>query len=160
MKRTLKNAGRLTCEPTKYINVDLDIFSRVPLKELVDAMGEEAFVLYVGGERQKYEAHVELASSHMGMTADRTIIGLTRLVKRLPPRYRKVWDSAKSREFNVGIEAGLEPHSFELRLDRRTVDAMREVGGALVVTVYAPVLETAKTSPSRNRAATARKSLP
>jgi hypothetical protein len=148
------------CEPTKFVNVDLDIFSRVPLKGLVDAMGEEAVVLYVGGEREKYEAHVELASSHPGMTAARAIIGLTRLVKRLPPRYRKLWDSAKSREFNIGIEAGLEPHSFELRLDRRTVDAVREVGGTLVVTVYAPVLEAAKASPSRNRGAAVKKSLP
>jgi len=152
MKRTVKNAGRLTCEPTRYANVDLDIFSRVSLKGLVDAMGRDALVLYVGGEEQKYEAHVELASSHMA-TADRTIIGLTRLVKRLPPRYRKVWDSATSREFNVGIEAGLEPHSFELRLKRRTVDAVRNIGGALVVTVYSPVLEEAKASLSRRRAA-------
>jgi hypothetical protein len=139
MTRTVKSAGRLTREPTRFLNVDLDIYSRVPLKELVDAMGAKAIVLYVGGERQKYEAHLELASRPMGMTADRTILGLTRLVKRLPPRYRKVWDSAKAREFNVGIEAGLEPHSFELRLDRRTIDALKEVGGALVVTVYAPV---------------------
>jgi hypothetical protein len=120
--------------------LDLDIFSRVSLKGLVDAMGEEALVLYVGGAGRKYEAHVELASSgHLGMTADRTIRGLARLVKCLPPSYRKIWDLAKSREFNVGIEAGLEPHSFELRLDRRTVDAVRDVGGTLVVTVYAPV---------------------
>jgi hypothetical protein len=139
MKRTVKNARRPRCEPTHYINVDLDIFSRVSLKGLVDAMGEEAFVLYVGGEGRKHQAHVELASSHRGMTPDRTIDGLTRLVKRLPPRYRKVWDSAKSREFNVGIQAGLEPHAFELRLARRTVDAVRDVGGALAVTVYAPV---------------------
>jgi hypothetical protein len=158
MKQTVKNTRRLTCEPTHYINVDLDIFARVSLKGLVDAMGEEVFVLYVGGEGQKHEAHVELAASHRGIPADRTITGLTRLVKRLPLRYRKVWDSARSREFNVGIDAGLEPHSFELRLDRRTVDAVRDVGGALVVTVYAPVLEEAKVSPSRNRAATGKKS--
>jgi hypothetical protein len=49
------------------------------LKGLVDAMGEEAFVLYVGEERQKHEAHVELTSSQMGMPADRTIIGLARM---------------------------------------------------------------------------------
>jgi len=64
-------------------------FSRVSLQGLVDAMGEEALVLYVGGEGHKYEAHVELASSH-SLTADRAIIGLTRFVKRLPPRYRKI----------------------------------------------------------------------
>jgi hypothetical protein len=160
MPKKRKNAARRTCEPTKYINVDLDIYSRVPLTGLIEAMGDGAFVLYVGGERQKYEAHIELGSSHMGMTADRTIIGLTRLVKRLPPRYRKIWNSAKSREFNIGIEAGLEPHGFELRLDRRTVDAVKEVGGALVITVYAPVLEAAKASSSRNRTAAVKQELP
>jgi hypothetical protein len=141
MKRILKNVGRVRREPTHYMNVDLDIFSRVPLKGLVDAMGDEALVLYVGGQGQKHEAHVELVSSHTGMTADRTILGLIRLVKRLSPRYRRVWDSATSRVFNVGIDAGLEPHCYELRLDRRTVGAVAQVGGALVVTVYAPVLD-------------------
>ena len=136
------------------MNVDLDIVSRVPLQDLVDAMGPEAFVLYVGGKRQGYEAHLELASSHMGMTPDRTIVGLTRLVKRLPQRYRKIWDSARSREFNVGIEAGLEPHSYELRLHRRTLNAVAEVGGALVVTVYAPVVNNRRASrvPDRDAA--------
>ena len=153
-------AARSKPEPTKYLNVDLDIYSRVPLKELVASMGREVLVLYVGGERQKYEAHLELASSLMDMTADRTIIGLTRLVKRLPPRYRKVWDSAKSREFNIGIEAGLEPRSFEVRLDRRTVDAVTEVGGTLAVTVYAPVLDAADASLSKKRESRTKKALP
>ena len=58
MKKTVKNAGRLNSELTEYLNVDLDIYSRVSLKGLVDAMGEEAIVLYVGGERQEYGAHV------------------------------------------------------------------------------------------------------
>ena len=156
MNRTVKNSSRLTCEmPTHYINVDLDIYSRVSLKGLVDAMGEKASVLGIFGEGRKHEVHVSWRSSH-GMSVDQTIIGLTRLVKRLPPRYRKVWDSAKSREFNIGIEAGLKPHSFELRLAQRTVDALREVGGTFVITVYAPVLEEAKTPRSRKRAAAKR----
>ena len=141
MKQTLKKAARVKSQSTHYMNVDLDIFSHVSLRGLVDALGDEVFVLYIGGKGRRHEAHVELASSHMGMTADRTIIGLAGLVKRLSPRFRKVWHSAKSREFNVGIEAGLEPHSYEVRLHRRTVDAIAEVGGTLVVTVYAAVLE-------------------
>jgi hypothetical protein len=149
MKPTMKRAKRLTPEPTHYVNVDLDIYSRVALQGLVEAMGEDALVLYVAGRGQRHEAHLELASSPRGMTADRTIIGLTQLVTRLPPRYRRIWDSAKSREFNVGIEAGLAPLAFELRLSPRTVEAVTKVGGAVVVTVYAPFFE--KVDPSRLR---------
>ena len=134
------------------MNVDLGIVSRVPLQPLVDAMGHEAFVLYVGGKAQRHEAHLELASSHMDMTPDRTIVGLTRLVKRLPRRYRKIWDAARSREFNVGIEAGLEPHSYELRLHRRTLNAVADVGGSLVVTVYAPVVNNREAPQAPDRA--------
>jgi hypothetical protein len=130
--------ARLRCEPTRYINVDLDILSSVPLEALVRAMGEDVLVLHVGGARRRYEAHLELASSHAGMSADDTIAGLVRLVRRLPPRHRTLWASARSREFNIGIEAGLEPHGFELRLHQRTLDAIADIGGALVVTVYAP----------------------
>jgi hypothetical protein len=120
------------------MNVDLDIVALAPLDGLVEAMGERVFVLHIGKRGRKYEAHVELASSHMGMPAHRTIMGLVSIVKKLPRRYRRIWDSAKSRDFNVGIEAGLEPHSYELRLDQRTIDAVAEVRGDLVVTVYAP----------------------
>ena len=120
-------------------------------------MGERVFVLYIGGKGRKHEAHVELASSHMGVAAGRTIMGLVALVKKLPRRSRKVWDAARSRDFNVGIEAGLEPHSYELRLNRRTIDAVAAVGGDVVVTVYAP--DVNRSSMSRPlKAAAVRKS--
>jgi len=140
----MKKTARSKCEPTHYMNVDLDIVSSVPLDDLVHAMGEGAFVLYVGGARRKYEAHLELASCRTSMAADKTIIGLTRLLEALPPRHRKVWDSAKARLFNIGVQAGLEPHSFELHLDRRTLDAIADVRGSLVVTVDAPDFQDAK----------------
>ena len=143
-----KKPVRVEREPTHYLNVDLDIFASAPLDDLVRAMGERVFVLHVGGQRRKYEAHLELASSHMRMSADKTIVGLIDLVQRLPPRFRKVWDSAKAREFNVGIEAGVEPHAFELRLQPRTVDALSRVRGALVFTVYARDLSVAGAGPS------------
>ena len=140
------------------MNVDLDIVAHVPLDGLVEAMGERAFVLYIGNKGRKYEAHVELASSPMGMPADRTIMGLVSLVKGLPRRYRRIWDSAKSRVFNVGIEAGLEPHSYALRLDQRTIDAVAEVRGDVVVTVYAPDVNRSSMPLRKNRAAVRKKS--
>ena len=131
-------------EPTHYVNVDLDVYSRVPLDGFVQALGDEAFVLFVGGGRRKFEAHLELASSHMAMSPDDTIVGLTRLIRGLPRVQRKVWNSAQRREFNIGIEAGLEPHGFELRLQQRTLKAITDVGGVLVITVYAPDLTEAR----------------
>lgn len=104
---------RLESERTHYLNVDLDILAPVSLDDLVRGFGDAALILYVGGARRKYEAHVELASSRMSSSADHTIIALARLVQRLPPRHRKVWNSAKLREFNIGIQAGFEPHGFD-----------------------------------------------
>src|SRR5262245_14561221 len=110
-------------EGTHYANVDLDVYSRIPLDGFVQALGDEAFVLHVGGSGRKYEAHLELASSHMGMSADDTIVELTRLIRNLPPAHRKIWNSAQRREFNIGIEAGLrsEEHTSELQSLRHLV---------------------------------------
>jgi hypothetical protein len=92
---TKKTPAKLKPEPTHYVNVDVDVYSRVPLDGFVQALGDEAFILFVGGGRRKFEAPVELASSHMAMSADDTIVGLTRLISGLPRVQRKVWDSAQ-----------------------------------------------------------------
>jgi hypothetical protein len=147
-KRALADRGP---EPTHYANVDLDVYAGVPLDGFVQALGDQAFVLYVGGGRRKYEAHVELASSHRAMSADDTIVGLIRLIRGLSRVHRKIWDSAQRREFNIGIEAGLEPHGFELRLQERTLKAIANVRGVLVITVYAPDLREATLPVTRRR---------
>ena len=138
-------------ERTRYANVDLDIYAGVPLDGFVQGLGDEAVVLFVGGARRKYEAHVELASSHMAMSADDAIVGLSRLIRRLPRVHRRVWDSAQRREFNIGIEAGLEPHGFELRLQQQTLQAITNVRGVLVITVYAPDPGEARLPVTRRR---------
>ena len=138
-------------ESTHYANVDLDVYSRVPLDGFVRALGDEACVLYVGGGRRKHEAHVELASSHRAISADDTILGLSRLIRGLPRVHRKIWNSAQRREFNIGIEAGFEPHAFELRLQERTLKAIADVGGVLVITVHAPDLSEVRLPVARRK---------
>ena len=137
-------------EPTHYVNVDLDVYAEVPLDGLVQALGDGVLVLHVGGGRSKYEAHVELASSHLDMSADDTILGLISVIRGLPRVHRQTWDTAKRREFNIGIEAGIEPHGFELRLQQRTLQAISDMRSGVVITVYAPDLQDAK-FPARRR---------
>lgn len=149
----MKTTHSATPSITKYINVDLDVISRRPLDALVDAMGERVLVLYVGAQGRGYGAHVELRGSHFGMGVDKAIRGLVRLLKRLPPAARRLWDQARSREFSIGIEAGLRPHGFDLHLQRETLEAVLSVGATLAVTVYAPDVPPGAPRPriSRNR---------
>jgi hypothetical protein len=123
-------------EPTSFLNVDLDIVSRAPLEPLVEAFGKRVFTLHAGKERRRHVAHFELGTFHP-RTADGIIRRFVALVKALPRARRKLWNDAQSRELNIGIQAGLAPHCFELRLEPATLAAAASVGARIVVTVYA-----------------------
>jgi hypothetical protein len=68
--------------------------------------------------------------------------GLVDLVPELPPSVRKLWNGAKSRDFNVGIQSALKPHCHELRLTAKTLEAVARVRGSVVITTYAPIRES------------------
>jgi hypothetical protein len=129
---------------TKFLNVDLDIVSRVPLQPLVAALGKAVVVHYVGREGRRHTAHVALSS--WNRTADGLIRDLIRRVDRLPRPARRLWDAATSREFNIGIQADATPFSHEVRLGAETVRQMAEVGARLGVTTYAPEAPAPKAS--------------
>jgi catechol 2,3-dioxygenase-like lactoylglutathione lyase family enzyme len=120
---------------TAFLNVDLDLLSTAPLEPLVSAFGKRVVVLYVGGERRRYEAHLELAS--LVRTADVAIRRLVDLVESLPRPARRAWNGARSRVFNIGIQAGHEPFSREWLVSEATVAAAARVRGSIIVTVYA-----------------------
>lgn len=121
---------------TNFLNVDLDLYSRSNLEPLVAAFGGRVSVMYVGRHRQMYEAHLELAK--MIKNADVVIRGFKDLVETLPPSTKKLWDTAETRDFNIGIQAGMQPHSFELPLAQKTVAICSRLKARIVFTVYAP----------------------
>ena len=125
---------------TRFLNVDLDIWSASPLDPVLQAFGRKVAVLYSDKEgRGRYVAHLELM--HSGLpedTADRLIHGFVRLIRKLPPRARAFWNRARRRDFNVGIQAASRPHSYELPVQPATLQAIASVNARLVVTVYAP----------------------
>jgi hypothetical protein len=124
---------------TRFLNVDLDIWSRSPLEPLVRGFGEKVFALHIGKEgRGRHGAHLELAASGGQEQADKLIRDLVALVKKLPRSSRTLWNLAQAREFNLGIQAGSTPFSYELRLEPRTLRAVASVNARLTVTVYRP----------------------
>src|SRR5207249_10952612 len=106
------------------------------LHAAVTALGRKVFVLYVGRIRRTHRAHLELAK--LTRTADATIRGFCSLIEALPKLERDLWNAAKARDFNIGVQAGVEPHSTEFALAAETLKAAYELGARIVFTVYAP----------------------
>jgi hypothetical protein len=125
-----------TLPATEFLNVDLDIVSDAKLQALVDAFGRRVCVLHVGRERRRYAAHLELAATPRN--ADRAIRAFAALVEGLPRSARTVWNNARRREFNIGLQAGRTPYSYELGLQPETLRVAAAIGTGVGVTVYAP----------------------
>ena len=123
---------------TRFLNVDLDIFSTVPLDKIVESFGEKVTVLYCGRWGKLYSAHVETFDSGWRGNPTTIIRQLVALVKVLPPTARELWDHAKSRQFNIGIQGGSRSPLYELRLSPKTINEVVSVNGTIIFTVYAP----------------------
>ncbi len=120
----------------KFLNVDLDIYSRSDLQPLVNGFGERVIALYVGRERRRYSAHLELAVQRP--SADATIRAFCTLIRALPKTERELWNRAKTREFSVGVQAGPQPFACDFRIEAQTIKAVAELGALIVLTVYGP----------------------
>lgn len=121
---------------TRFLNVDVDVWSPSDLGPLVAALGRKVHVHYVGEERGEYSAHFSLASAYF-RSADTRVRRLVALVETLPAPARRLWERARMRDFNLGIQAGFAPFSREIALDTTTVALVARVRGRIVITTYA-----------------------
>ena len=101
-------------------------------------MGEKVDVLHIGRHKRTYSAHLELGS--YSKSADSTIRGFCALIRTLPKAARKMWNAAKVRDFNIGVQAVMQPYWYEIALAPETAKAASEVNARIVLTVYAPVV--------------------
>jgi hypothetical protein len=121
---------------THFVEVDLDIYSRSNLQPLVTVLGKKVFVLHAGRDKRTYHAHLEL--TRVIRSADAAIRGFCALVRALPRAERDLWNTAKVRDFNIGVQAATRPYSYETALAVDTINAASEVRARIVFTVYAP----------------------
>ena len=120
---------------TTFLNVDLDLFSRQNLQPLLSALGSKILILHAGRHGRTYRAHVELAGSPK--SADAAIRRFAALIGALPKSERRLWDAATIRDFNIGVQAAMRPHSHEIPLAAKTIDIVSALKARIVITVYA-----------------------
>lgn len=125
-------------EPTHFINVDLDLSSPESLGPLLDAWEDDVVVMHhtrvpEGGSEVGLEVTV------MTTTAPQTIRCFVRLVQRLEPRLRALWDGCTDRVLDIGIQSGTDgPRSWRVVLSPKVLAEVQEIGARLAVTVYSP----------------------
>jgi hypothetical protein len=130
---------RRPAELTCFLNVDLDLAAAQDLAPLVRELGPRAFDLHTGPGGAGYQTHLELNSrgAEKQRNADATIRQFVKLLATLPSREKRLWNDATQRDFNIGIQSGMEPRAFELALQPETLKAVARLGARVVVTVYA-----------------------
>jgi hypothetical protein len=137
-------------DPTLFLNVDLDIHSTGDLQPLVSALGDKVIDLFVGRVNRHYEAHLELAASRRKQTPTWVIIELCKLIEALPPAKRKLWNAAKIRSFDIGIDTPGRNRYFWSAVTPDAIRAAARVDAQIAITVYGPMkpAQTRRTKPT------------
>jgi len=120
----------------EFINVDLQVRSYATLRPLLEAWSDRVSTLHVDKDGRKHWVVLELTTQPSD--PERGILAFCRLVRRLRGPARTAWQKASSREFDIGIQAGLEPHAAEWVLSRKVINAVHDVGAHVRLTVYSP----------------------
>ena len=74
------------------------------------------------------------------------------MIKELSPEARQLWDDAKSRELDIGIESGRAHKFYWFALSPKAIRSVAEVNAQIAVTIYGP-LQKAKPKKKRESGA-------
>lgn len=134
-----------TYEPAKFLNVDLEVGTRGALALLIAELSPRLHELHRGKIRSLNRVHYEVGGCVSD--ADSTVKALIEAVQQLTTAARRIWDRAELRDFNIGIQGGIEPASIEIALATTTLAQVVALGGRVVVTVYPPCPSKPKPRP-------------
>src|SRR6266511_3934439 len=85
-----------------FINVDLSVAGRANLEPLVAALSRRTLLL--ASYRVRGRHHVRFELKRQPSNAQQGIRAFAQLVRTLPQTARRLWNSARSRDFDIGIE--------------------------------------------------------
>ncbi|WNG16797.1 hypothetical protein [Cystobacter fuscus] len=122
----------MTDEPTttRFLNVDLDLRARSGLAELVRALEPTMTVMHHEGDFASLELHEHPED------IDDAMRRFVELIHALAPEARALWDGCESRQMNIGIQAGAEPHSMGFGLSFHSMRLLVGIGAEVEFTVY------------------------
>jgi hypothetical protein len=120
--------------PAEFLNIDLDVRSRVSLAPLAAAWPSARDPMLRANPRW-----LVLSAHSRVQTAEATARALLKMIAALSPAGRRCWNRASKRTFDIGVQAGVGPRAFEdVQLTPRTLGRIAAIGAQLQFTVYPP----------------------
>jgi hypothetical protein len=118
----------------RYLNVDLVVSSKEELTPIVESFGKDVVALFNGEWAEHYRAVFEIAGSHAAANED---IGyFCSLIEGLEGKALELWQSAYSREFDVGFESGSQGERAYVSVQSAVVKRVAEAGASISITLY------------------------
>jgi len=136
-------------EPTKFLNVDLDVSASAPLDWLVRYFARrEVYCLSHALSDGTWLATFE--TNHSFASAEETTTALLGHIEAMKPPTRAKWDDC-SKVFNVGYDVGTHPWALSHGFSPQTVSRVAQVGGGIRWTLYPTAAQPAATTPDHDQ---------
>jgi hypothetical protein len=122
--------------PTEFLNVDLDLESKKALDPLLSELGDKVHVVYHGPSEEK--THLAALEVYEGDDddPDSIINEFCKLLEKLSPRAKAVWENCSMRRFDIGFESGVSGHPLCIDLDPKTLKRVADLTASVGVTIY------------------------
>ena len=130
-------------EEISFLNVDLDIESKVNLMPIIENLEQEVIVLHHDQSKGYHRCSFEL-STYIS-NPDDIISYFCHLIENCPENVRKIWNQCCVRTFDIGYESGNKPRAFSSKLQASTIQKVARVGASIIVTIY-PINEEDNTT--------------
>ena len=121
-------------DETIFLNIDLDIESKIDISPIVEAFGEEVAVLRNDCMSGIYYGSFETLLAK----PNEIIMEYARLIESLDPSARQIWDQCRTKRFDIGFQCAEKPYSYHSTLSNESLSKISALGGEFVVTIYAP----------------------
>jgi hypothetical protein len=125
-------------DKSSFMNVALEIFSRSDLTPIADVFGSNVTVFYLGKEFGLFKAYF-YPGWPQSNTPESGILRYCKLIQKLPKEERKLWNSARSRSFDLGFEGPQKGRHYWGEVSQKAVRAAAEVGAQIAITIYGPM---------------------
>lgn len=117
----------------RFVNVDLEVEFRADPTALIEALEPRAMLLHVQRVGRLHRATFELLPDPKdSATAIRRFVAL---IEKLPPPARALFDRARSRAFDIGVEVSAKK-TVAVQISTREVRNAARVNAAIAVTAY------------------------